>query len=304
MTDHRTQSCPSCGALNGADFARCIRCNAPLSTMAQSAEGLRRVIDGTSMRGTKLIVGLTLLIFAGQLSSTLARGEGLPIISGGNHVDAIRFGALLVSPDGSVPFEAFRLLSAVFVHFGLLHVGMNLFALVSLSRTVEPAVGTARYLIAYVVSGVFGFAVTAAYVMLTGAPPLMFTAGASGAVFGIMGVILGFLVRRRNPQWKHFALEAVLFSALFGFGMNAMNSGVVVNNSAHLGGLVCGFGLGFLYAGRRRSRSDLLVNVGAAIAVIACIASLVLTQVSPVTREAQRLSAREPSAQIQGDAPA
>jgi membrane associated rhomboid family serine protease len=258
--------------------------------MAASADGLRRVIDGTSLRGTKIIIGLTLLVFAGQLAATLSRGLGLPLLSGGNPADSLRFGALLIAP-GAQAFEPSRLLSAVFVHYGLVHIGLNLLALVQLSRAVEPAIGTSRYLIAYVTTGIVGFATTTAYVLITGSPPMMFTAGASGAIFGVMGLILGWMIRRRDPRWRTFAVEAVFFSVLLGFGLNATGSGVVVNNSAHLGGLVCGVLFGVFYASPRARRSDLWVNVGAAVALAACVASLVLAQRSPVTRRALEESA-------------
>lgn len=282
-TDPRARTCPRCGALNGADFSRCIRCNSAMSPMAASADGLRRMIDGSSLRGTKVIVGLTLVVFAGQLAATLSRGLGLPILGGGNPADALRFGALLVAPGA---LEPSRLLSAVFVHYGLVHLGLNLLALVQLSRAVEPAVGTSRYLIAYVASGVVGFVTTTVYVLLTASPPMMFTAGASGAIFGVMGLILGWMVRRRDPRWRTFAVEAVFFSVLLGFGLNATGSGILVNNSAHLGGLATGVLFGVAYATPRPRRSDLLVNVGAAVALIACVVSLMLAQRSPITRQA------------------
>lgn len=286
--DPRARTCPTCGALNGVDFSRCIRCSSALSPIAASADGLRRRIDGASLRGTKAIVALTLLVFAGQLAATLSRGLGLPLLSGGNPADALRFGALLIAPGA---LEPFRVLSAVFVHYGLVHIGLNLLALVQLSRVVEPAVGTSRYLIAYVTSGLVGFVTTTAYVLLTGSPSTMFTAGASGAVFGIMGLILGWMIRRRDPRWRTFAVEAVFFSVLLGFGLNATGSGVVVNNSAHLGGLVCGVLFGVAYARPRPRSSDLVVNLGAAIALVACVVSLVLAQRSPITQQALQESA-------------
>jgi membrane associated rhomboid family serine protease len=175
-----------------------------------------------------------------------------------------------------VAAEPWRLLSACFVHYGLIHVGMNMLALVHLSRLAEPAVGSVRLLIAYVVSGVLGFATTLAYGALSGAALAGSTAGASGAIFGLMGLVLGFLLRRRDPRWKAWLGQAVMFSLLFGFAMPG------VNNSAHVGGLAVGllFGLGFAKGAPRPSAR--WQRVLAALLVVAVLGSLVLALRSPL----------------------
>ncbi|MCK6591442.1 MAG: rhomboid family intramembrane serine protease, partial [Polyangiaceae bacterium] len=115
-----------------------------------------------------------------------------------------------------------------------------------------------------------------------GVPYITTTLGASGAVFGMMGLVLGWLLRRRDSRWKTFAMEAVLFSVLFGFAVNASpRSTIVINNAAHIGGLLAGIVFGFVYAGGRRWAPPWLVNGGAAFCVLACIGSLILAQLSP-----------------------
>lgn len=275
----KTRACARCGALNGADFERCVRCGAAISARAASVDQASGALDGRSLLGTKLLIGLTLLVYAGQFAAQYSRGKEISLLGGGHKADIVRFGALDLRPD-MVAEEPWRLLAAVFVHFGVIHVGMNLMGLMSLARVAEPAVGTARFTIAYVVTGIAGFAVTVLTGLISGQGAFGFTAGASGAVFGVMGLILGFMLRRRDPRWKQFAVQAVLFSVVFGFAVNSMNAGVLVNNSAHLGGLGAGILFGLLFAGPRRAGSDLLVNVGAALALLACVASLALAQLS------------------------
>jgi rhomboid protease GluP len=289
----RTRPCPRCGALNGAGFDRCIRCGQALSKAAASRDRLGAPINPRRLPAASVILGLNVLVFAGQLLAALSRGL-VPSFLGASHVteqvDALRFGALIASPD-LVRLEPWRLLSAAFVHFGLLHVGMNMLALVHLSRVAEPAVGSARYAMTYVLSAGASFATTTVVAAATGSVPPV-TAGASGAVFGIMGLILGVLVARRNPRWKHFALQAVLFSVLFGFAVNASGVGIMVNNSAHLGGLAVGFGFGRWYgrapARSAGPRSDVWVNVGAGVCLATCVLALVLSHLSPLWREAER----------------
>lgn len=274
----RALSCGRCGALNGADFDRCIRCGASLAQVQR----LQGPLDGRSLLATKIIGGLTFLVFAGQYLSAHARN--LSLFSGWVREDYLRFGALVVDPDGRI--EPFRLLSAVFVHFGLMHFGLNMLGLSNLARIAEPAVGSARFTIAYVVTGVIGFATTALWSTYI-QPEDVFTAGASGAVFGVMGLILGWLLRRRDPHWKQFAIQAVLYSVVFGFIVNASNSGIRINNTAHLGGLGSGVVLGLLYGGRGRGRLDGVVNAGALVSLLACVAALALAQRSPLQEDEQ-----------------
>jgi membrane associated rhomboid family serine protease len=282
----RIRPCPECGALNGQEFARCVRCGAALSAAGKAAEGLRRpLLAGESLAATKLIGGATLLVFVFQVMASLARGQGFPILRA-DPIDALRFGAFLVAPQWIIE-EPWRLASAVFVHFGAVHFVMNFIALMNLSRASEPAVGSARFVVVYVVSGVVGFAITVVGAVVS-ASPASLTAGASGAVFGVMGLILGWLLRRRDPRWKGFAMQAVFWSVMFGFAVNAANAGVLVNNAAHVGGLATGILIGLFFAGRGPKRNELWANVGAALCLVLCVASLVLAQVSPLWRLAER----------------
>lgn len=231
-----------------------------------------------------MLVGLTAFVFVGQMVAAHARGLGL--LSAWDASNYLRFGALLILPGAS--FEPFRLLSAVFVHMGVLHFAMNMMTLGMLARAAEPAVGSARFAITYVITGLLGFAASAAWNILV-QPEVVCTAGASGAVFGVMGLLLGWLVRRRDPRWKDLALQAVFYIVLFGFVVNASNTGIRINNAAHIGGLIAGALLGAIYAVPGRRRYEGVVNAGALAGVLACVAALALAQRSPVWRAAESL---------------
>lgn len=273
----RTRPCPKCGALNGADFDRCVRCGNALSALAVSADRARKpLVDAGSLWASKVIAGFTLLVFAGQVAAELAAGGSVGgLLMRGNGLVALRFGALEIAPLG-MP-HPLRLLSAVFVHYGVLHVGLNLLALGNLARVAEPMVGSARFAIVYVVTGVLGFATTAATSMyFDDSLRVVQTAGASGAVFGIMGLLLGTLLRRRDPRWRQFLVQAVLYAVVFGFALNASRAGIRVNNSAHIGGLVVGTLAGLVL--RDRPRSELAANFGAVVCLLASVASVALAQ--------------------------
>ena len=310
-----TRRCQRCGALNGVDFDRCIRCAEPLASPSPSSTGTGAAGSRPAARrwppepigylerpwAAKFLLGLTLLTFAGQLMAFYSRnqsGFSIPILSGLHEVDLMRFGSMPVDLEAVVR-EPWLLLSCVFVHFGVLHIGLNMMGFTSFARISEPAIGPGRLLLAYVVSGLAGSIATIALSAFDapgflgtlqgliiarprGIPIVATTAGASGAVFGVMGLVLGWLLRRRDSRWKTFAMEAVLFGVLFGFAANASpGSKIAVNNAAHLGGLLTGILFGLVYAGGRRRAPSWLVNGGAFVCVLACIGSLVLAQLSP-----------------------
>jgi MYXO-CTERM domain-containing protein len=255
----------------------------------------------------KFLLGLTILTFVGQVMAEYSRRHRfwVPILGGFNEIDLMRFGSMPIDLEAVVR-EPWLLLSCVFLHAGLLHIGLNMMGFASFARISEPAIGPSRLLIAYVVSGLAGSLATIALstfdapgVLGTvqrlisarprGIPVVSTTIGASGAVFGMMGLVLGWLLRRRDSRWKTFAMEAVFFGVLFGFAVNAApGSIIIVNNAAHLGGLLTGILFGLVYAGGPRRAPSWLVNGGAALCVVACIGSLVLAQLSPRWRLVDR----------------
>ncbi len=283
----RVSPCPSCGALNGDDFDRCVRCGAAIGAAAGSAPAPRRVVTvqltaPSPLLATKAFGALTALVFAAQVALSLSAGKGVPLLSTKDPQIELRLGALLAEPS-LVANEPFRLLSAVFVHFGLIHFAMNAYVYVDLARVAETFLGWGRFAIAYVVAGTAGFLATVVTGMISGGPPSL-TAGASGAVFGLMGVVLGTLAARKDPRWKGFAMRAVLYSVLFGFAVNASGTGILVNNSAHLGGLVVGIVAG-LFAKRPFSPLSVgtrVANVLGVLAFAASVAAIALSLGSPL----------------------
>lgn len=265
----KARSCPRCGALNGAEFDRCVRCAAPLGALTAGATALKAGIgwtpDASKLWGTKVLVALTAVVFAAQLASLLRSGASP--LSGGSTDELMRFGALFVPKDARA--DAFRVMSAVFVHIGALHFLMNMMGLASTGRVVEPAVGSARFVVAYLTCGVLGFAANVGWTAIFGSPTL--TAGASGAVFGTMGMTLGWLLRMRDRRWRSFLLETVFYAVV-------VNLLVRVNNVAHVGGLLAGVAFGFYFATHRHPKSHALANVGAVVGLLLAVASLVLAQ--------------------------
>ena len=116
----KASKCARCGALNGAGFDQCVRCGQGLSRTGKLRERLGTYIDGDALWGSKSIIMLTVLVFAAQVYIGQVRsGQGpLEALMGPTTTNAIRFGAL---HSIIVATEPWRLLSAVFVHFGSWH---------------------------------------------------------------------------------------------------------------------------------------------------------------------------------------
>jgi membrane associated rhomboid family serine protease len=291
-----TIACIHCGALNSSDFGTCIRCGHALDR-AVPAEGAARRVPaprrpaaatfgsaGERLLGrwtadelpaTKAIVALNMVVFAAHLITAYARDPSLAVLlTGGNQLDALRFGAMPRLPVIFV-MEPWRVITACFVHFGAIHIGMNMLSLVHLGRLAEPAVGSLRYFLIYVASGIAGFVVNLAWLLVAGGVGGL-TAGASGAVFGVVGLILGFLMRRRDPRWKAWLGYGVLYSLGFTLLLPA------INHAAHLGGLVSGALLGALVAKGAPKPSPPALTVVALITALGCIAALAAVQFSPL----------------------
>ncbi|MGH9720060.1 MAG: rhomboid family intramembrane serine protease [Bryobacteraceae bacterium] len=133
--------------------------------------------------------------------------------------------------------EWWRLVTAGFLHGGLMHIFMNSFALFDLSTQVETMYGTSRLLVFYLVSTVGGFLASTWYTM-------GLSIGASAGVFGLIGVMIAYGVTERTAAGaavKGMYMRWAIYGLLFGF-----LPGLRVDNAAHIGGLAAGFGCAYL----------------------------------------------------------
>jgi rhomboid protease GluP len=131
--------------------------------------------------------------------------------------------------------DAWRLVTAMFLHYGLVHLGMNMVCLYQI-RFVERMLGRAEYLALYFATGLIGGLASLA------THPNAVSAGASGAVFGMFGAFTGVMVVRRKQidpgAWQRTMRSLGTFFAInLVFGLAV--SGIDV--TAHVGGLVVGF---------------------------------------------------------------
>jgi rhomboid protease GluP len=272
---HGSRVCRGCGRLNSVDDKACFHCGKRLpGPIATSALGFLTDFSEDGLPATKLLAGICIVVYGLSMLSDAGSGQGLGLF-GFRPSTSLRFGALVGPP--LIGVEPWRVLSAVFLHGSVLHIGMNMLSLVNLGRTLEPHFRSARFLLLYLASGMLGFCAT---VWWRGEQA--FSVGASGAIFGLIGAFIGALIIRRNPGWQRvFISNLIMAFALAFFVPN-------IDNSAHAGGFVAGLLLGLLLEVERQPRKrDLLVATLALVGVLAVLASITLSALSPVWK-AQR----------------
>ena len=139
--------------------------------------------------------------------------------------------------------QPWRLLTALFLHGGLLHVGLNMLALHQAGQVVERLFGRWGFLTIYVIAGLLGNAASLWW------KPGPVSVGASGAIFGVYGALLAYLLRQRGSvptevfrEMRSGTLGFIGYSLFAGFSIPG------IDNAAHLGGLVGGLLLGAAFA--------------------------------------------------------
>jgi membrane associated rhomboid family serine protease len=189
-------------------------------------------------------------------------------LAGGSEQRAVllRFGA--TRPAHVRAGEWWRLVTALFVHVGPRHLLANLAALVVLGPALTAALGAGRFAFVYVVAGAAGNA--ASYLV---APSGMVSAGASGAILGVLGALGGQRIRfAASARYRGWQVVAALLAYL----AIAVGAGPEVDTAAHLGGLVAGFALGLLVpppAGQPSPRDRALSTACGAAALLLVIAA-------------------------------
>ncbi len=168
----------------------------------------------------------------------------LELLAGGstNPVTLHRLGELDTS---SVIFrhQYWRLLAALFLHYGPIHIFFNLFALLLLGPALERQIGGFFFAVCYLVSGIGSSIAIVLLTKLRLLEPVQLV-GASGCVMGVVGTWTGFLLRHRHAPLARQRLRDIFVIVLLQLAFDLVTPRVSM--SAHLGGLLSGFLLGLL----------------------------------------------------------
>lgn len=273
--DSSLRMCPNCRALIDRNASVCPMCGMPTKaprSRATSTPG--RVLGGlipVPSTATSVIIAVTVAIYAvtwymtqNEAASQLSAAPSMGGISG---QVLLRLGAkssALIFYRG----EWWRLVTAIFLHAGLFHIGMNLWCLFDLGPAVESLFSTPKFIVLYLVTGVAGFLLSAWW-----SPAL--SIGASGAILGLIGILIGATFHHgglgkeyRSQLWR-WVIYILIFGLLPFFA---------VDNAAHIGGLVSGLALGyFVPEGEPATRSsENLWNALAVVSVLIIAGSFVL----------------------------
>ena len=145
--------------------------------------------------------------------------------------------------------EYYRLFTSMFLHFGYDHLFNNMIALAAMGWNLEPDIGKIKFLIVYFVSGLAGNILSAWWDIQTGS--MVVSAGASGAIFGIIGALLYVAIRNRGRIGEisgRGLVAMVVLTLYYGFTSGG------VDNMAHIGGLAAGFLSGVLLYRKRNDK--------------------------------------------------
>jgi rhomboid protease GluP len=213
-------------------------------------------------RVTPILILLNLLAFAA--SFTVAVRIGVPplqFLRGGDVLALHKVGA--VGADDLARGEWWRLLTNCFLHFGLMHITLNMFSLVLLRR-VEALWGPGRFLMLYLICGICGSCV-GVYFYPGDPSKSVYLAGASGALWGVLASEVVWLLLHRSHlpdgefrQW----LQQIFFTLLLNTGVSMLPG---VSAAAHFGGGIAGLVAALLLqmhrygSGRRRFLAGMLL---------------------------------------------
>ena len=132
--------------------------------------------------------------------------------------------------------EWYRLVTSIFLHFNIQHLLNNMVVLGVLGERLETVMNRTSYLLIYFIAGIGGNLISMELELRSGRYAV--SAGASGAVFGLMGAIFYVLIRNHG-RMLDLSMQRMLLMVALAVYLGFADAGV--NNAAHVGGLACGF---------------------------------------------------------------
>jgi rhomboid protease GluP len=238
--EKRPKLCPACGALVGINATRCHECGTSTQfSLAALSKGLSEFFGGHAPVTVALLIVNVVMFGLSMIGTIHAGGNGFSLLWGMDGDTLDRLGA---SNPGLffVRHEWWRLITASFLHGGLLHIGTNMLVLLDVGPILEELYGSARYLFVYILTGATGFALSVS--MHHSA------VGASAALMGLIGAMIAVTTKRSGAGMQ--AMRSRLISWVVSiFAIGFLMHGLI-DNWGHAGGLAGGFLLGKILVDR------------------------------------------------------
>ena len=151
--------------------------------------------------------------------------------------------------------QYWRLFTSMFMHFGLMHILNNMVMLGAVGRIVEIAMGHVRFLIVYIAAGICGSVLS--YVVMLHNNDYAVSAGASGAIFGMVGALVWIVIVNRG-FYEGISRQQVIFMVILMIYYGVSTSGV--DNWDHLGGLAGGFIISIVLYRKKRYNKNIILE--------------------------------------------
>ena len=151
--------------------------------------------------------------------------------------------------------QYWRLFTSMFMHFGLMHILNNMVMLGAVGRIVEIAMGHVRFLIVYIATGICGSVLS--YVVMLHNNDYAVSAGASGAIFGMVGALVWIVIVNRG-FYEGISRQQVIFMVILMIYYGVSTSGV--DNWDHLGGLAGGFIISIVLYRKKRYNKNIILE--------------------------------------------
>jgi rhomboid protease GluP len=266
--------CPHCRAFFPRNASVCPDCGtpvkAPRSRPTTSTPGRVLGIIPVPSTATSVIIAVNIALYgiSWYLSQSLTASTGVGGEGGGISPPVLlRLGAKF-GPAIFFGHQWWRLVTAIFLHGGLLHIGMNMWCLFDLGPAVESMFGTAKFLTFYLVTGVVGFIFSCWWT-----PTL--SIGASGAILGLIGILIGASFHHGSigREYRRQLWRWVIYIAILGLLPAIGLLPIAIDNGSHIGGFLSGLLLGYLVAeGEPITRSGETLWNGLALLTVIVIA--------------------------------
>jgi len=268
--------CPSCGKMISSDVPECRFCGQRRPGMFGFANSLRKIVLQVEIPqlivyfcGALYVLALVIdpqAIFQPRgMMSLLAPSSKASIIFG-------MTGAIPVLVEG----RWWTVITAIYLHGGLLHIFFNMMWVRQLAPVVEEMFGPFRLFVIFTVSGIAGFVLSAsmaAFVTMLGGAG--YTLGASGSIFGLLAAAIAYGRRMGSPLFTRQFMQWAGFLFIFGLIFPG------IDNWAHAGGFLGGYGTALLFM-RDREGEGMGAYVGGAVCLLATVVAFGLQLVTMI----------------------